>query len=255
MSIKNQLEERNKWSFITEEELTEIYEFQYNDVFSKILLLNGTQFMNILEKQIIAYLYIIKKQPILSFLSKISELYIQKYYKDREKVYQAYQIIKNMTINEIEYLDKLNCYIHCANCTEALHTCGNKFILCNDFIFCTKCKKVYNENQAKMFCDFCKLDYYTKLREIEEEKYENYFPVTLKCKTCNEYLYIDISKLNNKQKIDYLFCKKCKINQNNSSLAEIKLYNEFDSLKTDKLCIIHTLLRRKYTRPKNKKKS
>ena len=249
MSIRNQLDERNKWSFISEEKLTEIYEFQYNDVFSKILLLNGTQFMNVLEKQIIAYLYIIKKQPILSFLSKISELYIQKYYKDREKVYQAYQIIKNMTINEIEYLDKLNCYIHCSNCTEALHTCGNKFILCNDFIFCTQCKKVYNENQAKMFCDFCKLDYYTKLREIEDEKYESYFPVIINCKNCNEHLYIDISKLNNKN----LYCKKCKINQNNSN--EIKLYNEFDSIKIDKLCIIHTLLKRKFAIPKNKRKN
>ena len=182
MSIINQLEERNKWSFISEDELKDIYEFQYNDVFSKILLLNGNQFMNVLEKQIIAYLYIIKKQPILSYLSKISELYIQKYYQDREKVYQAYLIIKNMSINELEYLDKLNCYIHCPHCSEALHNCGNKFILCNDFIFCTHCKKVYNENQAKMFCDFCKLDYYTKLREIDDERYENYFPVSLKCK-------------------------------------------------------------------------
>ena len=33
MSIKNQLEERNKWSFISEDELKDIYEFQYNDVF------------------------------------------------------------------------------------------------------------------------------------------------------------------------------------------------------------------------------
>ena len=83
MSNWNQLEERNKWSYITEEELNEIYESQYNDVFSKILILDSTQFINVLEKQIIVYLYLIKKQPILSSLSKISELYIQKYYKDR----------------------------------------------------------------------------------------------------------------------------------------------------------------------------
>ena len=255
MSIINQLEERNKWSFISEDELKDIYEFQYNDVFSKILLLNGTQFMNVLEKQIIAYLYIIKKQPILSYLSNISQLYIQKYYQDREKVYQAYLIIKNMSINELEYLDKLNCYIHCPNCSEALHNCGNKFILCNDFIFCTHCKKVYNENQAKMFCDFCKLDYYTKLREIDDERYENYFPVSLKCKNCNELLYADISISKNKEKIENLFCKKCKINENFSSTSEIKLYNEFNKLKTDQLCIIHTLLKRKFAIPKNKKRN
>ena len=148
MSILNQLDKKNKWSYIVEEELAEIYESQYNDVFSKILQLDSTQFINVLEKQIIIHLYLIKKQPILSSLSKISELYIQKYYKDREKVYQAYQIIKHMNISEYEYLDKLNCDIHCPNATLALHTCGNKFILCNDYIFCLQCKKVYNEFQA-----------------------------------------------------------------------------------------------------------
>ena len=208
MSILNQLEKKNKWSYIVEEELAEIYESQYNDVFSKILQLDSTQFINVLEKQIIIHLYLIKKQPILSSLSKISELYIQKYYKDREKVYQAYQIIKHMNISEYEYLDKLNCNIHCPNATLALHTCGNKFILCNDYIFCLQCKKVYNEFQAKMFCDFCKIEYYTKLREIKDETSENLFPICLiskekeiiKCKKCNEILYLDINKFNNNTK-------------------------------------------------------
>ena len=76
MSILNQLDKKNKWSYIVEEELAEIYESQYNDVFSKILQLDSTQFINVLEKQIIIHLYLIKKQPILSSLSKISELYI-----------------------------------------------------------------------------------------------------------------------------------------------------------------------------------
>ena len=71
MSIINQLAQNNKWSYISEEELSEIYESQYNDVFSKILQLDSTQFINVLEKQIIVYLYLIKKQPILSSLSKI----------------------------------------------------------------------------------------------------------------------------------------------------------------------------------------
>ena len=53
MSYKNQLEENKKWSIISEEDLNEIYEFQYNDIFPKILLLDSTQFMNVLEKQII----------------------------------------------------------------------------------------------------------------------------------------------------------------------------------------------------------
>ena len=73
MSYKNnQLEESKRWSYVTEEELNEIYEFQYNDVFSKILLIDSTQFINVLEKQIIINLYLLKKQPILSTLSKIT---------------------------------------------------------------------------------------------------------------------------------------------------------------------------------------
>ena len=265
MSYKNQLEENKKWSIISEEDLNEIYEFQYNDIFPKILLLDSTQFMNVLEKQIIIDLFLLKKQPILSSLQKISEYYILKYYKDREKVFQAFQIIKHMNINELEFLDKLNCYIHCPNCSMALHTCGNKFILCNDYIFCLQCKKVYNEYQAKMYCDFCKLEYYTKLREITEEDYENYFPVCLlskeqemiKCKNCNENLYLNIdniNKINTSEKSTNLFCKKCKMNFNNYNMKEIKLFNEFTKDKIDKLCIIHTLLKRKFANPKGIKK-
>ena len=241
--------------------MIEIYESQYNDVFSKILILDSTQFMNVLEKQIITYLYLIKKTPILSYLLKISELYIQKYYNEREKVYQAYQIIKHMNINEFEFLDKLNCFIHCANCSSALHTCGNKFILCNDYIFCLACKKVYNENQAKMFCDFCNLEYYTKLREIKNEEEENFFPICLtskekekiKCKKCSEILCIDITKLNSTEKKLNLICKKCKIN-NNYNISEIKLYNHFSTDKIDILCLIHTLLKKKFAYPKGVKK-
>ena len=220
-------------------------------------------------------------------MSRISEYFIQKYYDDREKVYQSYQLIKQTNTNDLEYLDKFNCYLHCPHTSEAFHTCGNKFILCNDFIFCLQCKKVYNEEQAKMLCDFCGVEYYTKLREIESEEYENYFPVCcenshcpsekeekLKCKNCKEDLYIDISKYNNinknendkNKKIDNLYCIKCRLNFrikdldlkclkcNKKFFSEIKIYNEFNNLKTDYLCLVHTLLKRKYAIPKNIKK-
>ena len=265
MSYKNnQLEESKRWSYATEEELNEIYEFQYNDVFSKILIIDSTQFINVLEKQIIINLYLLKKQPILSSLSKISELYIQRYYRDREKVYQAYKIIKYQNMKDIEFLDKLNCFLHCPNCSLALHTCGNKFILCNDYIFCLYCKKVYNENQAKMYCDFCNIEYYTKLREITNEELENFFPVCLinndkeiiKCKNCNEILLLNIedNRVNIIEKNNInLFCKKCK-NSFIYNSQEIKLFNEFTKDKIDILCIIHTLLKRKFANPKGIKK-
>ena len=49
--MSNQLDLKKRWEYTSEEELTQIYQEQYNDVFSKILLLTSTQFMNVLEKQ------------------------------------------------------------------------------------------------------------------------------------------------------------------------------------------------------------
>ena len=285
--MPNLLDIKKDWDYVDEEELTKIYEVQYNDVFSKILLINCTQFMNVLEKQIIGYLYIIKRQPIISLMSRISEYYIQKYSSDKEKVYQAYQIIKQTNEKDLEFLEKTNCFLHCPHMSEALHTCGNKFILCNDFIFCLQCKKVYNEEQAKMFCDFCGVEYYTKLREIVNEDYENYYSVCfeshcpnekeekIKCKNCKEDLYVDISKFNSdtnknqndkNKKIEKLYCLKCKIifktkdliikcaKCNKKYISEIKIFNTFNNFKTDNLCLVHTLLKRKLAMPRNIKK-
>ena len=285
--MTNLLDRKRKWDYTSEEELTKIYQEQYNDVFSKILLLSSTQFMNVLEKQIITYLYIIKKQPILSLLIRISEYFIQKYYEDKENVNQAYQIIKQTNTSDIEYLDKYTCYLHCPHTGGAFHTCGNKFILCNDFIFCLQCRKVYMEEQAKMFCDFCGVEYYTELREVENEELETFFPVCyenqhclnkneekIKCKICKEELYVDISKYNNlnknenekSKKIESLYCLKCKQNYKIKELdskcskcnkifySEVKIYNKFNKIKTDYLCLVHTLLKRKYAFPRNVKK-
>ena len=47
-----------------------------------------------------------------------------------------------------------------------------------------QCKKVYNEEQAKMYCDCCKVEYYTKLREVETEEFENLYPVCFENSHC-----------------------------------------------------------------------
>jgi hypothetical protein len=44
------------------------------------------------------------------------------------------------------------------------------------------------------------------------------------------------------------------MNFNNYNIKEIKLFNEFTKDKIDKLCIIHTLLKRKFANPKGIKK-
>ena len=268
-------------SYVSLSELEQIFQEQYDDVFSKILLLDENQFMNVLEKQIILHLCIIEKQPIFSDLSHISQKFIQKYYEDKEKVYKLYKFIKKSNINDLEYLDRLNCYLHCPHCSDAFHICGLKLILCGDYVFCLSCKKVYNENQVKMYCNHCGEDYYTKLREITDDELENYFPVScenyhcdvekeekIHCPKCHDDLYADISKFNksvnkkNKKKIEEIFCLKCNISYKVNDInfhcskcneifkSDVKLYNEFNYGKNNILCLVHTLLKKKYALPK-----
>ena len=65
-----------------------------------------------------------------------------------------------------------------------------------------------------------------------------------------ENLYCATCRLNFKTKDIELKCIKC----NKKFCSDIKIYNEFNNIKTDYLCLVHTLLKRKYAIPKNIKK-
>lgn len=100
-----------------------------------------------------------------------------------------------------------------------MHTCGFKFILYGNYVFCLNCIKVYNESQVEMYCDECEEEYYTKLREIVDYNLENYYLVSIKdyhckmdyeekikCPQCNRDLYTDILNMNNYNRIEEVIC-------------------------------------------------
>ena len=133
---------------------------------------------------------------------------------------------------------------HCLNQKSnneyAIHTCGEKLlqinkniIKCNSknkvintindikYILCPKCKKSYKNNLILMHCNFCQINYFSKL---VNEKNNNIYPVTWKKYHCinidnyneiNNYKYEDqipCIKCQSKfwLKNNKLFCKNCK---------------------------------------------
>ena len=270
--------ERNvsKRVYITEKELLEIFQEQYNDIFSEILNLTQTNFVAKLKNQVVAFLQITKKYspPILE--KKVEEIFLKKYLEEKEKISKDLELIKNSPKEELEYLDKLNCIIHCLKCRDALHSCGYKFILFRDYVYCLYCNKVYNEHQVYMYCDECDVEYYTKLREIIDYNLENFFLVSIsdyhcridneekiKCPKCYNDLYVDIVNSKNYDKIEEIICIYCNLTFNinlfnykckkcgKNFKSDAKIYNDFYNLKNDFICKIHTLCNKNYAFPEN----
>ena len=262
-----------KRSYITEKELVDIFQKQYNDIFSDILTNDQFNFFKLLVKQVSCYLEITNKYSPQTLLKKVEKNFVKKYLEEKEIVSKDYQHIQNTPKVQLDCLDKLNCIIHCPNCKDALHTCGFQFIVYGNYVYCLSCKKVYNAQQVNMYCDKCEVDYYTKLREITNKQLENYFMISLsnyhckidneeklKCPKCDKDLYADISIVNKNGKIEKAFCIYCHLNFNLNKfnfkckqcgthfISEAKIYNEFYNKKNDLICKIHALINKKYAR-------
>ena len=262
--------------YITERELTEIYQLQYNDIFPEILKLDHANFLNLLQKQVTINLSLIKKHSPPILLKKIEEMFSKKYLQEKEIVSKDYEMIKSFQKEQLDYLDRLNCVIHCIKCKHPLHTCGFRLVLYGDYVYCLYCMKVYNEYQVNMYCEECDLEYYSKLREIVDYNLESYFLIsisdyhcnveeeeTLKCPECESDLYADIMSQNNTNKIEEATCLNCnfifdislfkyeckKCGQNYKSDA--KIYNDFNYRKNDLLCKIHALNNKKLASPES----
>ena len=261
-------------NYSKEKVLIEIFQTQYNDIFHNILNYDKNKMMMLLQEQVYLNLKLINIKTDYSLIQQNFSLFLDKYLKEKEEVNNIYKIIKNNE-DEIIYLDYLNCFIHCTKCKNALHRCGKKFIVFNDYVFCLSCKEVYNEFQVHMYCKECKEQYYTKLREIKNENdayifpvcYEKYhcpllgFDEKIKCNKCKNDLFCDINSNKNKNKINEVFCKKCKIvydvnfinniclNCKSNFKSDAKIYNYFPQIKIDFLAIIHSLFKRKFARP------
>ena len=131
-----------------------------------------------------------------------------------------------------------------------------------------------------MYCKECKEEYYTKLREIKNKNETYFYPVsyekyhcqilgfdeTIKCNKCKSDLYLDINSNKNRNKINEVFCKKCKniydVNEINNICfncktnfkSKLKIYNFFSQTKIDLLTVIHSLFHRKSILPLMKEK-
>ena len=252
--------------YISEKELSDVFLIQYNDTFHYLLKIEKNKIINLLQKQVFLHLQLINKKVENSLFQKMLSTYIQKYIDDKEKVLNAFQLINNNP-NKYKNLEFINCFIHCTKCKNALHICGNKFIINNNYIFCLECKEVYNESLIHMHCKECKEEYYTKLREIKNEKETYIFPVAykkyhcsildyeekIKCVKCKNDLFFDLNSEKNKDKINEVFCKNCKsiydvnkkinicLNCKKSFQSEAKIYNYFPPIRIDLLCVIHGL--------------
>ena len=260
--------------YISEKELTDVFQTQYNDIFHNILKDGKSRIMMLLQEQVYLHLKLINKIAEFSLIQNIFQKFLDKFTEEKRKISDIYKIISN-NHKQILNLDYLNCFIHCIKCKNALHKCGNNFVVCNDYVFCLSCKEVYNEFQVHMYCKECKVEYYTKLREIKKESETYIFPIAyekyhcpilgceekIKCNKCKSDLYVDINLEKNKGKINEVFCKNCKsfydvkninnICSNCKSIfkSDIKIYNYFPSIKIDLITVIHCLFNRKFALP------
>ena len=274
MSQSHQFE--NYSGYLLEKELKDIYETQYNDIFPKILIKTQSEFISLLKEKVLLHLKIINKTSVNSLNSKYLEIYTNIYIRDKSKVSKGLEDInKNKNLQE-QYLEPLNCYIHCFKCSSIFHKCKNKVIIYKNNIYCLNCQKVYNENQIKLYCNECKTCYLSKLRNVLNKRYEYFYPVIfkkyhcqieddekIKCLECHNDLYYNISydKIN---KINEIFCLKCKLLFDLNEIlfkckicqkdfkAEAQLYSHFSNLKTQFFIITHTLIKKNYASPELK---
>ena len=268
-------------NIISEKELKEIYTTQYNDLFPKIISKTKSEFISLLKSQVSLHLKIINKISQNSLNLKYIEYFSKKFFNDKSKINKDLgEITKNSEMQK-NYLQLINCYIHCHKCSKILHECKNNLIIYKGYIYCLFCNKVYNENQIKLYCDECKICYYSKLRYILNKKFENFYNVNfknyhcnidetqkIKCLECGHDLYYNIEydkKNNKKHDINEIFCLKCKLlydlnevyfeckvcKKKFKSKAEIR--NEFSKIKTRFLLIMHTLRKKKLAIPELKR--
>ena len=265
-----------KRTYITEKELIEIFYRQYNDIFPEILILDQVPFFNQLKKQVMAYLEIVKKHSPPILLKKVEEIFVKKFLEEKDVVCKDFEYIKNSPKEQFDFLDRLNCIIHCPKSKNPLHTCGFRFILYGDYVFCIYCMKVFNEHQVNMYCDECDVEYYTKLREIVDYNLESYFLISIsdyhcyleqeekiKCPECERDIYVDITSPNNYNRIEEATCLYCnfvfdvnlfsyecrKCGENFRSDA--KIYNTFYNKQNDLLCRVHALSNKKLCFPES----
>ena len=262
---------------LSQNDLKEIFEIHYNDLFSKLLQKSGEEFISLLKRQIILHLRIIDKQCDSSLLTNFYEKYQNISKRAKVKIVKIFKELKSNLEKNLIYLNVFDIYIHCSQCKEAIHKCGNQLIIFENYFFCIKCKKVYNCNHIKLFCKECNKSYLTQKRSSLERK-NNYFYSTsylkyhcfteneekIKCLNCGQDLYYNI-KINSKSKVEKgikdIFCINCKLIFDTKEIfftckicgenfkAEAQIYRNFPTIKKYLLLLVHTFRKNIYALP------
>ena len=207
---------------LNDNELTEIYNYLYDEFFPLILCLTKASFLDKLNKKVNEIISSSNNQKELQIssnlklISKIKEDITKKYdndYKILSKEYQNY--VKN--IKKYNYLTHFR--KHCAQTENfALHNCYNKkygkFIEIKtknkynkeecSYVICVECKKCYLSNFISMVCVPCNKKYFSNI--LGENEDENILPATwekyhcgsmineiMKCIKCHKTLYLNLT--------------------------------------------------------------
>lgn len=73
-----------KRTFTSENELIDIFQQQYNDIFCQMLIIDQFNFFAVLKKQVITYLEIQNKQASQAVLKKVEEIFVKKYLEEKK---------------------------------------------------------------------------------------------------------------------------------------------------------------------------
>ena len=215
-------------------QLTEIYNYLYEDIFPSILCLSKTSFFEKINKQVkesISHTNYeeLQSSSFLKQITKIKEEITKKYDNDYKILSTEYQ---NFLKNGKNYNYLVHFRKHCPQTDNfALHNCSTKkkgkfieIIIKNrinnkeeiSYVICSECKYCYVSNFIMMFCSSCNKNYFSNI--LGENENINILPATwekyhcgpiineiMKCVKCRCILYLN---LNTKE----LVCKNKKCN-------------------------------------------
>ena len=212
----------NSTTRISSNQLLEIYDNIYQDLFPLILRLTKSAFIDKLNKKfdkIISSSNTQKELQISSNIKAITNIkdnIIKKYDNDYNILSREYQ---NYIKNNKQYNYLIHYRKHCAQTdTFALHHCSNrkqgKLIEIKtknkykeeetSYVICIECKQCYLSNFILMICLPCNKKYFSTV--LQEKEDENLFPATwekyhcgtminelMKCVKCHHYLNLDLN--------------------------------------------------------------
>ena len=193
---------------------------EYNDLFPEIMALKKENFLSLFQKYI--QIYFASKNIIFSndILHKIMEIVLNDYYLiEKEKIDNCIKSLDKVQIfNDNIYKNYIP---HCYKANNPVHTCGEKFYELDKgkYYYCLKCNKTYEQKSVLLFCQNCKKEYYSEIKEnyniINKNKIDYKLKPatwvkyhcnismndTMKCPKCNNCFYINMK--------NKLFCIKC----------------------------------------------